>query len=381
MNQPCMAIKFVFYCILNSITIIAIQAQVIEKNVVAIGVGYGYNIFESPKYPSYQNNLIQNDFYQVFENEFELSKKIKQTKHHISLKTTWYTFNNYRTLNKSNVKLQYLLKHRLSKKLMLNFRATYFKNKTYRTNILGERLKYAHHYQTLSFKPQLNYTLNNKCKFKLTYLYAPYFYFKDGMDYNYHKNEFSAEAAVALNHIGYTKKKLKFLLDVSNRNYLYKISRNRLGKRSDDSNLWNWMYYSASINFFEEVDYNRNMRIAYLITWKDDSFEGYYNYVQHNILFNYIYDFNGLNSLILSTDFGFRKYKHRQSVDEQQLRYFYPEVSLEYHRKLKEQFKFITTLQTYSRSANFEDIQSLTKRNYFNLFIEAALSYNFVKVD
>jgi len=376
-----MTIKWVFYYLLYFFTCLTIQAQVIEKNDLTIGAGYEHNIFDSPKNLTLMDSLIQNDFYYLFENEFEVSKKIKQSKHSLNLKTAWHTFTNYKTLNKSNIKLQYTLKQRFSQKLKFNLRAVYFKNKAFRTNILGERLRYAYHYQTFNVSPLLNYTLSKQCKFKLSYFYAPYFYFKDNADYNYHKNELNVETTIALKHVGYTKKKLKFSLDISNRNYLYKISRNRLGKRSDNNNLWNWTYYSASINYFEEVDYDKSMRIGYHITQKDDNFEGYYNYIQQNILFNYSYEFDQFNTFVLAVDIGFRKYKNRFSANEQQLRYFYPEVDLQYHRKIKEQLKLKTVVQTYSRSTNFEDTQSLTKRNYFSLFMEVSLSYNFAKND
>lgn len=374
-----MLVKWFFCWIFNIAVLLALQAQVIEQNEISIGLGYAYNIFDSPKDNIFKTDLIRNDYFQFIKNEFELSKKIKTSKHHLNLQTTWYAYSNYKVLNNSKVKLQYTLKRRFSKKLKVNLKAIYFKNKAYRTNILGERLRYAFHYQTFSVSPQLYYTFNKQNKIKFTYTYAPYFYFMDNTDYNYHKNKLDAAIDVQLKHIGYTKKKLKFSVDIDNRKYLYKISKNRLGKRLDESPFWKWTYYSASVDFFEEIDHQRTMQLTYHITWKEDNFEGYYNYLQQHLLFDYSYDFNDSNVLTFTADIGLRKFEHRILSNEQNLRYFYPEVSLQYSRIIKKKVTFTTILQTLGRKVNIEDLQTLSRSNYNNLFIEAQISYNFTK--
>jgi len=244
---------------------------------------------------------------------------------------------------------------------------------------LGELLKYAYHYQTFSLAPQLNFNFNKHYKIKLSYAYTPYFYFKDNNNYNHYRNRLTAMADIKLKHIGYTQKALKFLLDISNRNYLHKISRNRLGKRTEENQLWNWTFYSASIKFFEEVDYNRDMSIRYAIEWKDDNFEGYYNYLEQYLELNYDYFFNPSHSISLTADISYRKYRYRLIEDEQTLQYWFPEVGLQYNYSLTNQLKFEADIQTYSRNSNFNDRQLLTKRNYFSLFMEVVLSYDFVK--
>ncbi len=357
----------------------ALQAQVVEKNEISVGLGYANNIFDSPKDDIFKADLIRIDYFQFIKNDFEFSKKIKASKHHLNLQTTWYAYSNYKVLNNNKVKLQYTLKRRFHKKLKAHLKVIYFKNKAYRTNILGERLRLANHYQTFSVSPQLYYTFNKQNKVKFTYTYVPYFYFMDNTDYNYHKNKINAAIDVQLKHLGYTKKKLKFSVDIDNRKYLYKISKNRLGKRLDESPFWNWTYYSASVDFFEEIDHQRTMQLTYHITWKKDNFEGYYNYLQHNLLFDYSYDFNDSNALTFTADIGLRKFEHRILSNERNLRYFYPEVSLQYSRIIKKKLSFTTTLQRLGRQVNIEDFQTLSRSNYNNLFIEAQISYNFTK--
>jgi len=116
-----MNFNLLFALTVSCICVFHVHAQTIKKNEVTIGVGFGHNIFNSPNDYKFKKGLIQNDYYLLMENNFEISKKIKQTEHHINLKTTWHTFTKNNALNKSNIKLQHTLKHQLSKKLRLSF--------------------------------------------------------------------------------------------------------------------------------------------------------------------------------------------------------------------------------------------------------------------
>jgi len=322
------------------------------------------------------NRILVNIFIVFFINTL---MKAQDTKHKISLKTFWYNYDNFKILNNSNVNFEYSLKHDLSDKTKVELDAGYVKKKALRTNILGEPLRFANNYHKLSINPKINYKLSKFIRFKVVYTYASYFYHKEIKDYNFYKNVLFTETNFRLKKTGTTDKKLKFLFDIAQRNYLHKISRNRFGIKSDDNKLWRWTYYNAAIEYFEEVDIDRELKLRYKVVFRNDNFEGYYNYTEQNIELNYVYFFDYENSIILNAGVGYRKYKYRITSDNQNLSISYPKVDVQYKHLLNNQLVFCLNLQTYSRNFNIEEVESLTRRNYFSFYVEALLSCNFIK--
>jgi len=357
-----------------------IKAQVIELNKIILGSGYEYNVFGSPRInKSNAVSLIKNDYYHFVQNNLQVSKIYNNTKHKISLKTFWYNYDKFKILNNSNINFKYSLKHTLSEKTKLELDAEYTKKKALRTNILGEPLRFAHNYYKLNINPKINYKINSFVRFKIAYNYASYFYQKEINDYNFCKNVLFTETNFSLKNTGTNNKRLKILFDVAKRNYLHKISRNRLGIKSDDNKLWRWTYYNAAVEYFEEVDIDRELKLKYEVVFRNDNFEGYYNYTEQNLQLNYVYFFDYENSISLNAQVGYRKYKYRITSDNQNLSISYPQVDVQYKHLINSQLAFHLNLQTYSRNFNLEEVESLTRRNYFSFYVEALLSCNFTK--